>query len=341
MVRKTLSDLHVAIKDGKIDVVKDLLEKKVDLHEKNRSSNPPLHAAIRKKNFEIVKILIEYGADVNGEGESGKPPLHIALGYRSRQTMDIVKLLLSKGAIYQEQNIFQVLDSQRLVKYFLENGASINLIRDKSYMITVMDNCAYYKGCTPLHIVARGGKLNMVKLLLKNGAEINARNIEHMTPLQFLLLNGLYDDEKKEIAKYLIEQGADVNLVDEKMKSLLHFAVYRGYFDVAKCMVRNGANVNAKDCNNVTPLHELFMYRFYIFGDINIFIEFLVQNGAHVNAQDKWGFAPIHFAIRKGYIHELRQLLKLGADPCIKTFEIDGRKGRSALQIAKNVMVIT
>ena len=32
MVRKTLSDLHVAIKDGKIDVVKDLLEKKVDLH---------------------------------------------------------------------------------------------------------------------------------------------------------------------------------------------------------------------------------------------------------------------------------------------------------------------
>ena len=130
MVRKTLSDLHVAIKEGKIDVVKDLLEKKVDLHEKNRSFNPPLHAAIRLKNFEIVKILIEYGADVNGEGESGKPPLHIALGYRSKHTMDIVKLLLSKGAIYQEQNIFQVLDSQRLVKYFLENGASINLIRE-------------------------------------------------------------------------------------------------------------------------------------------------------------------------------------------------------------------
>ena len=135
MVRKTLSDLHVAIKDGKIDVVKDLLEKKVDIHEKNRRFNPPLHAAIRLKNFEIVKILIEYGADVNGKGESGKPPLQIALGYRSKHTMDIVKLLIAKGAIYEEQNNFQVLDSQRLVKYFMENGASINLIRDKSYII--------------------------------------------------------------------------------------------------------------------------------------------------------------------------------------------------------------
>ena len=75
-------------------------------------------------------------------------------------------------------------------------------------------------------------------------------------------------------------------------------------------MVHNGANVNAKDSDNVTPLHVLTMDRFRIYEDS--IIEFLVQNGADVNAQDKWGFAPIHFALKNGHIDALKQLLKLG-----------------------------
>ena len=49
------------------------------------------------------------------------------------------------------------------------------------------------------------------------------------------------------VAKVLIQNGADVNAVDKYNWLALHFAAQKGYVDVAKALIQNGADVNAVD----------------------------------------------------------------------------------------------
>ena len=50
-----------------------------------------------------------------------------------------------------------------------------------------------------------------------------------------------------DVAKVLIQNGADVNAVDKDKWTALHFAAEKGHVDVAKVLIQNGADVNAVD----------------------------------------------------------------------------------------------
>ena len=54
--------------------------------------------------------------------------------------------------------------------------------------------------------------------------------------------------------KIFIENGADVNAVDNTKSTALHIAVKKGHFDVAKVLIQNGADVNAVNEYKETPL---------------------------------------------------------------------------------------
>ena len=55
----------------------------------------------------------------------------------------------------------------------------------------------------------------------------------------------------------LIEDSAEVNAGDEIERTALHWAAEKGHVDVAKVLIQNGADVNAVDCNyKWTALHE-------------------------------------------------------------------------------------
>lgn len=60
---------------------------------------------------------------------------------------------------------------------------------------------------TPLHHAALCGKANIIELLLKNGADVNAHNISGTTPLKLAVEGDYYD-----AARLLLENGADVNM---------------------------------------------------------------------------------------------------------------------------------
>lgn len=57
--------LSSAVKKGDIELVKDLLTKKVDINEVDMSGSTPLHHAVWYGRFDIIKLLLEAGADVN------------------------------------------------------------------------------------------------------------------------------------------------------------------------------------------------------------------------------------------------------------------------------------
>jgi tankyrase len=69
------------------------------------------------------------------------------------------------------------------------------------------------------------------------------------TPLDFASMHGRAD-----VAKLLIESGAEVDLADMYQRTPLRKAAFTGRYDVVKLLLEHGANVNARDEEGKTPL---------------------------------------------------------------------------------------
>ena len=103
---------------------------------------------------------------------------------------------------------------------------------------------------TALHKAVWDGHIQVVKFLVRNGAEIDAKNQNDATPLYIAAQEGQLD-----VVKFLIEKGANV---DEKQKdgfTPLHVAAEKRRLEVVKYLTENGANINAKTNDNKTPLY--------------------------------------------------------------------------------------
>ncbi len=134
-------------------------------------------------------------------------------------------------------------------------------------------------GSMPLHVAAKAGRWVVVKLLLKHGADIDILDREGHTPLynavmagrtqvaEMLIKQGAKFDSNRllqeavsnqiadrDVYKFLIHQGADINLVTEEGDTPLHIAVKKSDRVVSKILIRNGADINARDAAGHTPL---------------------------------------------------------------------------------------
>ena len=98
------------------------------------------------------------------------------------------------------------------------------------------------EGETHLHYAAFLGHVEATKVLLGNGAEVNAVDEDKRVPLHLAAQEGHVD-----VAKVFIHNGADVNAVKENKLTALHLAAQEGHVDVAKVLLQNGAEVNAVD----------------------------------------------------------------------------------------------
>ena len=100
-------------------------------------------------------------------------------------------------------------------------------------------------------------------------------------------------------AKFLIDNGLDVNEKNHIDRTALHFAVnnfvYSKHYhydniDFIRLLIDSGADVNAVDLYGKTPLHKAAL------GRDPMFIEILLKNGAHKDAKDIYGKTPLDCA---------------------------------------------
>ncbi len=123
-----------------------------------------------------------------------------------------------------------------------------------------------------IHLAALNGHADVVKLLIQNGADVNAvtGNIHAQstgskwTPILFASNKGHVD-----VAKALVQGGADVNVTTTPLYGTkmtpLHFAVDKGNVDLAKVLIQGGADVNSRNylygatCRGHVPLMLLLI----------------------------------------------------------------------------------
>jgi hypothetical protein len=96
---------------------------------------------------------------------------------------------------------------------------------------------------TPLHHAVRDMDVNLVRYLLEQNNDINAQDIDHLTPFHYAIL-----DNNLEIVELFLQYGADPNQLlpmsfpTRSEHSILYYAQYRGYLEVANLLVKYGAH---------------------------------------------------------------------------------------------------
>jgi len=104
-------------------------------------------------------------------------------------------------------------------------------------------------GDTALHTAAYYGHTEVVKLLLNNGADIEAKDDDDWTPLHFAARF-----RHTEVAELLLQNGANIEAKESDDMTPLHNATFGRCTEVVKLLLSYGADVNAKDNSDQVPL---------------------------------------------------------------------------------------
>ena len=104
----------------------------------------------------------------------------------------------------------------------------------------------------PLHLTSREGYVDVARMLVERGADVSAQDKDGETPLHRASSGGRVD-----VARMLVERGADMSAQDKDGETPLHRALSGGHVDVARMLMEHGANVSAQDKDGRTPLHSV------------------------------------------------------------------------------------
>ena len=154
---------------------------------------------------------------------------------------------------------------------------------------------------TPLSVASWRGYSEVARVLLEHGADTETRDNDSYSPLEWSSQNG-----HVEVVRVLLGNHADLNFLAEDKWTALHFASEFGQVAVARVLLGNGADPNAKTTGNVTPLH---------LADNEGVTRILLEYGADPNARDRDNRTPLHHAQGWNHTAEVaRVLLENGVD---------------------------
>ncbi len=274
------SPLHLAAATGDVARCGALIAEGAEVDCRTENGWTPLHVACNNKNGAVVRLLVEKGADVNARDENGITPLHRAVrGWWNWRT-DMLP-------------VFGGADTLERYYHDSEEKMVVPLRKDGAEWTEV------------------------VRLLVSNGAEVNAKDCENSTPLNYLLyqvdcfwpLSG-NTEVANGIMRIVIEHGADVrNRGGWLGGTPLHQACWwrspdTNATDIVAALLESGASVRDRDDGGQTPLHYAHL----------AISRLLLAHGADVDVADREGNTPLVCAANNGWPETCLFLLSRGAE---------------------------
>jgi len=268
---------------------KTLFSKPADIHSVTSYGKTALMIAVENKQPEMVDFLIAKGVDVNdGFYPGGRSAIRLAIDYEKcndKNTLAIVSSLISAGANpnvqtdKKESLLNAVLgedpknDTNKvyevIAKLLLQGEANINTPSLKWGML-------------PLHQASSNGYVEITKILIEKGANVNATTSNGYSPLMLACYAG-----HEQIVDLLIKNGANINQKDAVEKTPLIAAAQNGYKSIVSILIAEGANINEKDKYLNTALTYSPNYEI---------ADLLIKNGAQINERNHRGETPLIFA---------------------------------------------
>ena len=335
--------IYCAVKNKNLNIIKILLNNNFDL----KRESYILSYAMENSDENIVKYLVENGADMYS--------YEITALYQAVLNLNpkLVEYFLDKGASIEKAggtdvygNIMMAAAGSKfnnsndkspvdltLLEKSAENSAKITeMLIGKADKNIINDSL---EGKTPLIIAVGNSYIDTAKILIENGANINAVDIEGWSALSYAVNNGdieiaklLLENKSKikdelliaikspivessiNIMKLLIDNKANINYTDENGFNPLNIAIESGDMELTKFLITNGANVNSLMQDGVSLIG-------YAIAQNNMdLLQILIENGANVNYTngDSWANTPLQTASRLGLDNVVRILLTRNAD---------------------------
>ena len=335
--------IYCAVKNKNLNMIKILLDNNFDL----KRESYILSYAMENSDENIIKYLVENGADMYS--------YEITALYQAVLNLNpkLVEYFLDKGASIEKAggtdvygNIMMAAAGSKfnnsndkspvdltLLEKSAENSAKImQMIINKVDKKLINDSL---EGKTPLIIAVGNSYIDTAKILIENGANINAVDIEGWSALSYAVNNGdieiaklLLENKAKikdelliaikspivesriNMMKLLIDNKANINYTDENGFNPLNIAIESGDMELTKFLITNGANVNSLMQDGVSLIG-------YAIAQNNMdLLQMLIENGANVNYTngDSWANTPLQTASRLGLDNVVRILLTRNAD---------------------------
>ncbi|KAJ6215941.1 hypothetical protein RDWZM_010441 [Blomia tropicalis] len=306
------------IRRAPLDEIRILLACGAKVNEPVTQGLRPLHYATYQKYEKAVALLLVRGCDVNAMDDVGYTAIHLCA---ERGYVDLMAILIEHSARI------------KFTQLKPDDRALGNPPR-----ATIADE--------PLRLAIKNGHLQCAELLLKSGADPNARyflgsEINLISPLnvmclEMLLKYGAAPDSRDRsgltplmkacrhpqgyaAAKILIHYGADVNAITSERhdyRSVLHYAVLSNNIDIVRLLLHHGANARyifpTASAQKPTPLDFALLS-----GNVEM-VKLLINAGADVNVGSPIIGRPLHIVLsektpNKAELVDL--LLDAGADP--------------------------
>ena len=207
--------VYIPANEGYQDVVLTFLQLGAAIEARTAYGESALHLAAGKGHLEIVELLLHHGADINSKAASGDTPLVCA----------------AKGGSFGA------------IKLLLEHGAHIDsLPGDSNKSTTTMTQALYAYS-------------KIVSMLLKGEAEVNFRDVEaHGGRLLHIAARNERGCSQARKIKLRLKYGADLEARDDEGKTPLTTTVEENSLEALPFLIKRGANLEARDYNGETPL---------------------------------------------------------------------------------------
>lgn len=267
----------------------------------NRQSNigwTPLLIACHKGHMELVSTLLANHARVDVFDNEGRSALHLGAERGFLQVCDA--LLTNKAFINSKSRV-----GRTALHLAAMNGFSHLvqfLIRDHNAVIDILT----LRKQTPLHLAAGNGQLEVCKLLLELGANIDATDDLGQKPIHVAAQNNFSD-----VAKLFLEQHPQLVMATSKDgNTCAHIAAMQGSVRVIEELMkfdRSGViNVRNK-LTESTPLQLAAE------GGHAEVVKALVRAGASTTDENRAGFTAVHLAAQNGHGQVLDVLRSSGS----------------------------
>lgn len=292
-----------------------------------------IHDAVRKGDLARVKAILEKNPGVINEQDTAlfeMTPLETAV---SKGNAAMVRLLLKLGA-----NVNYLDNRKRTPLFYAGNVETIKILLEAGADINARDD----NDETPLHCAVHNEKIAIVKYLIDNGADIEAReNFMQLTPLLYSVF--WFQGKEEVVSLLLIECGADITKKDKEGNTTLHLAAKNNSTSkIVAILLLKDADVNVRNNNGELPvdlakekenenswlmlstkgiLRDLFCLA--TLGDMHKVYTFISQNPDIITAKNSEGITPLHFAAITDNLKLAKLLLLRGAD--IHTKDYNGR----------------
>uniref|UniRef100_A0A8C9WJA1 Poly [ADP-ribose] polymerase n=1 Tax=Scleropages formosus TaxID=113540 RepID=A0A8C9WJA1_SCLFO len=347
--------LHLAAGYNRVKTVQLLLQHGADVHAKDKGDLVPLHNACSYGHYEVTELLVKHGACVNAMDLWQFTPLHEAA---SKNRVEVCSLLLSYGADPTFLNSYEFKGHA-----LLQAAREADIARVKKHLTLESINFKHPQTHeTALHCAAASPypkRKQVCELLLRKGANVNEKTRDFLTPLHLAS-----EKSHNDVIEVLVKHEAKVNALDNLGQTALHRAAHCGHLQTCRLLLSSGCdplimslqgfspsqmgnqsvrevlqegafignvdadrqlleasksgdleivkklctlhNVNCRDVDGrqSTPLHFAAGYNRVAV------VEFLLQHGADVHAKDKGGLVPLHNACSYGH-YEVAELLVL------------------------------